>query len=278
MSLPTRWELEDDICTAYFIPDGSSSPIHWHSHYLLALYTGGSCTHILNGQEIRVGRGDMFLLSPFDFHCNNTAENEHFEYYGVKFHCDFDTGILASAFSGCEFPLHAELREDDLALAETLLRRLVDECRSPSGASRAFKLASVEYLLLMLLRAVKDDSAEPLPANAVLHRALSFIHAHFREPVTVAEISRAVGYTPHYFSSFFKAQTGTSCRMYIQHLRLEFARKLLRSGNLSVSDVCSASGFNSLSYFSKAFHKAYGRSPAEYARIGSELSPSIQED
>ena len=47
-------------------------------------------------------------------------------------------------------------------------------------------------------------------------------------------------------------------------LRLQNARVLLISTNLSVREIATASGFNTLSHFAHSFGKFFGRRPSEY--------------
>ncbi|WP_418992561.1 hybrid sensor histidine kinase/response regulator transcription factor [Alistipes sp.] len=61
------------------------------------------------------------------------------------------------------------------------------------------------------------------------------------------------------------AATGLSPARYIQSVRLNLAARLLRRTDMSVSEVATASGFNSLVHFSAAFRKQYGVAPSRYA-------------
>lgn len=57
---------------------------------------------------------------------------------------------------------------------------------------------------------------------------------------------------------------GMSPKHYLQNWRLQRAASLLAEGKMNISEVAEASGFNSLSYFSKSFKRLYGVSPKEY--------------
>ena len=59
----------------------------------------------------------------------------------------------------------------------------------------------------------------------------------------------------------FAKYVGLSPKRHYLRLRLERARDLLRQTDLSVTDVCVACGFRSLSHFSKSYRTAYGISP-----------------
>ncbi len=55
--------------------------------------------------------------------------------------------------------------------------------------------------------------------------------------------------------------TGESPKQLLNKIRLQSAEKLLQEGNMTVSEVADATGWNSVSYFSKSFKRRFGRSP-----------------
>lgn len=75
--------------------------------------------------------------------------------------------------------------------------------------------------------------------------------------------------------------TGLSPARYIQSVRLNLAARMLRDTQMSVSEIATASGFNSLIHFSASFRKQYGMPPSRYATEQAENNtkmPSGGED
>jgi len=70
----------------------------------------------------------------------------------------------------------------------------------------------------------------------------------------------------HYFSECFHKATGYSFQSFLQLQRIQFAKALLRSSTLAVTDICFASGFHSLPHFEKAFKQKIGVSPRDYRK------------
>lgn len=70
--------------------------------------------------------------------------------------------------------------------------------------------------------------------------------------------------TPNYLSKRFRIEIGMSLREYINQLRIEEAKRLLLSTNLSVSDIAVEVGYDNISYFSTVFRKLCGVSPVDW--------------
>ncbi|WP_299673024.1 GlxA family transcriptional regulator [uncultured Roseobacter sp.] len=97
--------------------------------------------------------------------------------------------------------------------------------------------------------------------NGKLAMALQIMENNIEDPLTPDEISGIVELSTRQLERLFAKYIGVSPKRYYLRLRLEKARDLLRQTDLSVTDVCVACGFKSLSHFSKSYRAAYGISP-----------------
>lgn len=100
--------------------------------------------------------------------------------------------------------------------------------------------------------------------------ATDLIEANISEPLPVPEIARQVGISQRQLERQFNQTMGCSVVQFGLLLRLQHARVLLISTNLSVRETSAASGFNSLSHFAYAFRKFFGRRPSEYRQAWPE--------
>lgn len=117
-------------------------------------------------------------------------------------------------------------------------------------------------------------TTDKIPAD--LREAVKLIEDHIEEPLTVPEIAARIGISQRQLERLFKRNIGCSAVQFSQLLRLQHARVLLTSTRLSIRDVSAATGFNSLSYFSQAFARCFGRKPSEYRQAwpDQEASPT----
>jgi AraC-like DNA-binding protein len=137
---------------------------------------------------------------------------------------------------------------------------------SAKEASRVWE-ANIRFLHIIKTAvdcSVMQRSAEEASGARAVREALAYIKLHYKEPLTREKIARHVSLSPAYFSSLFKSHTGYTPVEYIHRLRLDRARQLLRTTDLSVREVAEQVGFADSFYFTRLFTKDTGISPREY--------------
>lgn len=270
MEIPVRWRLEKGYCHAYEAVRTGSSALHGHHHFLLTLITGGEGVQTLNGREIPFGPGDLFLLSPADFHKNTLPSGGCFTYYGLKFTYELLDARLSELLAMDKLPLYLHLPPEAAEVGCFLFRQLVAECagEGEQPGSRAYLQAMVEQLMILALRHMKSE--ERVCPEAFINRALGYLYSHFSEDITVGDAAAYVGYTPNYFNTCFHKQMGLPFGEYLRQMRLNYAENLLRCSRMPVTEVAYESGFGSLSYFSRCFREQYGIAPQQYRKTVPE--------
>jgi two-component system, response regulator YesN len=89
------------------------------------------------------------------------------------------------------------------------------------------------------------------------------------EEVTVEAVTKELGYTRQYISGRFHRLTGRLLSHFLKEKRLEKAARLLKAGNLPVSQVARRCGFDSENYFRLQFRQRYGMPPRQFRTNGS---------
>ena len=124
-------------------------------------------------------------------------------------------------------------------------------------------------LLYTLLSQLSLQSANSLPPyqSAMILPGVNMINTDFSSPsLTVKEIARLCNISEEYFRALYKAEYGISPHTAISERRIEKAKRLLRTGYFSVSEVAQECGFPNTKYFSVLFREKTGTSPREYKR------------
>jgi transcriptional regulator GlxA family with amidase domain len=97
-----------------------------------------------------------------------------------------------------------------------------------------------------------------------LRRARDYIDRNYRADVDLDCLASVAGMSKFHFARSFEAAYGETPIRYLTRRRIERAQDLLRSANLTVTEVCMAVGFASLGSFSSRFTQLVGESPAAY--------------
>jgi AraC-like DNA-binding protein len=97
-----------------------------------------------------------------------------------------------------------------------------------------------------------------------LRVAKDLMDRHYAEPLSLDQVARQAGYSRFHFLRAFRDAFGETPRAYLTRRRIERARDLLRSANLTVTEICHMVGFSSLGSFSARFTELVGCSPSQY--------------
>jgi transcriptional regulator GlxA family with amidase domain len=111
---------------------------------------------------------------------------------------------------------------------------------------------------------------------AGLRRARDHADRNFADPLTLEELASVATLSKYHFLRLFRVAYGQTPAAYLSERRVERAQDLLRTTNLTVTEVCHAVGFSSLGSFSSRFTEITGESPSAFqARWARDGAPRI---
>ena len=123
---------------------------------------------------------------------------------------------------------------------------------------------SLDETLAHVRTALERDRRLGSEAQRLVRRAQAYIHAHYAEPISRADIARHLGMDEDYLSRCFDRETGLPPMAYLSRYRILQARRLLETTNKSITEVALEVGFASHSYFTRVFQREVGVSPRAY--------------
>ena len=122
------------------------------------------------------------------------------------------------------------------------------------------------------------ERSERAPDDVLVHlrRARDVADRDFAEPLDLEALAAEARLSKFHFLRLFRATYGVTPAEYVSRRRIERAQDLLRSTNLTVTEVCHAVGFSSLGSFSSRFRAVVGESPSSFqARYAATGAPHI---
>ena len=135
----------------------------------------------------------------------------------------------------------------------------------PFGRLPAYSQTVASYLQLLMLSLAETGavfSASSAPDAVLFSQAVSFLNSNIHRQPSVPEISRFCGLSEAGLKRLFDKYAGIGVHKYLLKLKIKAAAELLQSGE-TVSRTAEALGFNSQSYFSRAFKRETGMAPTE---------------
>ena len=120
----------------------------------------------------------------------------------------------------------------------------------------------LERLLIEASRAKNDATLD----KCSLSKSIKFINENYPSKISITSLAKIENMCMTSYNLLFKEQIGLSPTKYIIKLRIEHARNLLESTNLSVEEIGAFCGYPDINFFSRVFKKYVGVSPSKYRK------------
>ena len=143
-------------------------------------------------------------------------------------------------------------------LADELSQRL-EEASSVSQLIEAFRDV-LNRLSFYASRALEG------PKSIRLAASLQYLQDNFSEQLRLPDVAKKAGFSVPAFSRVFRLATGTSFLAYLRNIRVEHAKKLLRTTSLPTAQIALSCGFQSPHHLIRSFKKVTTMTPGEYRR------------
>jgi AraC-like DNA-binding protein len=129
-------------------------------------------------------------------------------------------------------------------------------------------LFSVPEVLAQVETALAHSKRLGSPATRTVRDAMAYIHEHYADPLTRAQIAAHVAITERYLTHCFRQELGVTPVTYLNRYRVTRARHLLEQGGKTITEVALAVGFSDSSYFNRVFRQEVGVTPSEWRKRG----------
>ena len=181
------------------------------------------------------------------------------------------TGELQSVFLTRDdsIRLYAELFNAELAMPEHPAQALLIE-----SASCAF---AVHLLRAYDTSGVRDTGFRHGLSPKRIALVTNYMNDNLESPIRLSKLATLAQVSRFHVGRMFKVNMGMSPMTYLEHVRIEHAKRLLQSKPFSLYDVALSCGFADQSYFAKRFARHVCCTPSEYRRRHSSCTPVVQD-
>ncbi|MBE6703366.1 MAG: helix-turn-helix transcriptional regulator [Ruminococcaceae bacterium] len=202
-----------------------------------------------DGRVMRTGGGDLFYLPKHSSYYVKTIERGGC--YAINFDAEMD-----------DEPFTVKLRNTD-ALQKSF-KAACGEWRSRNPACGA---AAMRALYDAIYHLQKEQERDYMPGDreSLIAPAVEAIERDFTDcGLTVARLAAICAMSEVYFRKIFMHRFGVSPKEYLIRKRMEYAKQLIASGQLALSDIAVLCGYGEPCHFSREFKKRFGVSPNHY--------------
>lgn len=265
-----------------FFNKGVRSQNHCHKEIEFLYVLNNSMNIYLNGKKHTLNKDDVMMISSGDIH--GIEDSDHARLV-LQFKIDLLEGkyIEKDDIYAIYEKLHSLERISHnwpQCTTNKVIKILLELSVNPSleDPGNRIKILYLVYKLIYICITEVPKSSDTFQANHLIYnkkamqtleRAFSYINNNYNQKISLDDISSLFHYSPEYFSRLWKKYTGVTFHKYLNEYRINKATLLLKETDLTISEICFKTGFESIKTFNRVFKTVIGSSPSEYRQVAA---------
>ena len=231
-------------------------------YQMLYLLEGEGVFSSKHVRDVHIKAGDIFLLFPGEWHTYHPMPGSPWKSYWIGFSGRNMDDRVEAGFLSREKPIyHVGFSSEIVRLYKSAY-----DAATKEEAHAQQLLAGIVNHLIGMMYALERNIVLGKNSNHVnmINRARLRIREALESSLTIQQIAEELGCSYSNFRKLFKEYTGLSPATYQQDLKLQRAKELLSTTNLSVKEIAYRLNFDSPDYFSAKFKIKTGRKPSDF--------------
>lgn len=213
-------------------------------------------------KDVHIKSGDLFLLFPGEWHTYHPLPGSSWESYWIGYRGRNMDDRLRYRFLSPDKPVyHVGFSTDIIRLYKSAVKIAKEE-----AAYYQQVLAGIVNNLIGCMYSLERNIELNRKGGyaEMINKAQMLIREGVETKITVQEIAAELGSSYSNFRKLFKEYTGSSPALYQQTLKLQRAKELLSSTDMSIKEIAYRLNFDSPDYFSSKFKMKVGCKPSDY--------------
>ena len=248
-----------------------------HDFWELAYIDKGEIIYFHDKGETVVSKGEIFFIAPNCFHASKALNscpsciNIAFECKSLamksfeNYHAKVDASLLPFLNSIIE-----ESRESyDIPKNAITLTKLKKKKEPKIGSEQLIRTYLEQFLILLLRSMSEKQEFLMFPSKESMQHHLvedikHYVNEKIEQIIRIEDICKHLGYSKTYLSKIFHEYTGCTLAYYINKVKINKAKELIRERKLNFSEISDKLAFDNPQYFSRVFKKFCGMNPSEF--------------
>lgn len=244
------------------------SQSHFHDYFEMYFLDSGERYHLMDDKLFKIQTGDCIIFPPQTMHRSYGNPNVSFSRVVLYFRPEI---ITSEELLNRLLHSRSVYRPDSQGLHQ--LRRLVyimlKEQDSHYDCHTEYMQALVNLIMVTILRMNQENTG--IIRETRITRVIQYIHNHYAEDITLADLSRQFYVSEYYLCREFKKNTNRTIVEYIRRTRIMNAQRLFMETDKNVTEVARETGFSNLTHFNRVFRDILGVTPSNYRKQCREL-------
>ncbi len=222
-----------------------------HNHYFYEMtyvLQGKLCTD-MNGKHYECEPNTIIIVPPTNLH-SHSSEN------------DYKVIYMGFYYNGLYGPLTQRIFKDENGIILKLLNNMLNEYNNTDYHYESICSELQKLFIFNILR--QQDSNRLSNNDAILKHAIAYMQNHYYEDIDMRELAESLGYSYHHFRHIFKENFDVPPKQFLLNQRIQYALRLLRNTDQSISEIAKSCGFASTVRFISAFKSIFKISPMQY--------------
>jgi AraC-like DNA-binding protein len=273
-----------DTSFPFFIHYGyHDTDLYRHTHRdfsELVIVLNGTALHYVDNDSYQIKKGDVFVISNNTSHgYENTSD---FRICNIMYRPELlssETDIrrlsgyhalfVIEPYLSTEhcFQSRLTLQLSDFDETNNIISAMIQEYNHKADGWKTMLTSYFMRLVVFLSRAYSFKSLAEKYDIINIAKSVSYIESHFIDPISIEELAKQTNLSVRHFTRIFRDTYETTPGRYIFTLRMHHACSLLKSSNLTISEIAFQSGFNDSNYFTRRFRTFNGVTPKQFRKL-----------
>lgn len=258
-----------DFCIEKDTQKGPMPAMHYHNAFELYYLLKGDREYFIDDQFFKLTEGDLVLIPRGMLHRTaGKGATRYIIYFSDSFLKAFFTPEALSPLL-CTRPRVFRPDDTERDRIEQVFGALYNEYtkaeREQQPQNDLF-LAGYLYQILFAMLCANNTYIPHDYADGRVAQVIKYINENYNQISDIEEIAEHFFISKFHLCRIFNKNLGIPLVTYLNTIKIREACKMIKHGNLTLTEIAIRCGFNSSSYFCKVFKAEKGISPTEYRK------------
>lgn len=256
------------IGQAHFQEAYAKLDTHFHATMEFVVIMKGRQQYIVEGKHFMLYGNEMFVTYPFEQHGNGEDAQDRCDFIWFQIDLSSPHNFLGLTSPRSEYVYHQisnyqsrtkKINSRDLPMLQQAFTLLGTNALSQQTLGYSY---FIQFVLNNISASGYEEKEETYDSDMEI--AVSYIHRNLLKDIDIECIAKQCGLSSSRFKAKFKEQIGITPHSYINALKIDTAKVLLKDPKNTITEIAYTLNFSSSNHFASIFKKYTGVAPSEY--------------